>query len=790
MESLFERVENLGAWDSYIRSCQTVGVTDEELSAAMIDATFNSNDELLHRLTTGTKSGRRVFKQLCLKGRIPFVVYIDLLAREESDLAFNLIVGLGMWSFVLELYAHEDVTQRSRRHAFQRAIREGAWETVTQMAACRVTCGRDRREAFLAAVRRGQFSWAVQLCREGAAVADGDLRFAVKTCFATGQHGSAIEFLKCCRSDEKRGKVLKLILKEAIHAGSVVLVGNAPSSNKFDFAGSSGVVETAIGAAWCNMTVEIDLVNSGNSAHFSKVCIGENHTVSVFVNKLPAADSFNMSTEDTDDTEGSRWLLRYLIRQTVSGNNAECFKGLCQQLIDQGKNVQYAFKKAFEGGRPHLVTHVIDDVHCICFQHFTLLSLAIKLAVRSENWEFIRNVSEVHQRCFPWLNHLVTETNLLRKSKNWPFLVPIVERFIEKKIDVTDDLSDTFSVGIGINSRKAKHLAKWCEENSFSHLALCLSVETKDWLMAKRITESLENPMCLSLFNWVLEESLIWGAWNVASACLKHAPTDEMDTERFGWMDVAPLIRQCRTDGMKDWVIKLAAWTHEWQIVQTEMESCDDESILNFVLQEAATTDQWQVVSTLLTRCTGSEPCLHDVLTSAIEMDEYAVAKTLLNMISPLSGNSDFGSILHIAVESENAEEMVLLCIEAGVSTHRQQEHDLFWSPMNRALTFAPGPQFSVVRALFESGACSHGELRHIMNDPFIKSRLKIRNQTKILQFMEEAVRRPHSLQNLCRLSVSHLIGCWPGRKNRISSLPVPQCIKDFIMFNDLGEPV
>lgn len=158
MESLFERVENLGAWDSYFRSFQTVGVTDEELSMAMIDAMINSNDELLYRLTTSTKSGRRVFKQLCLKGRMSFFAYFHMLERDESDLALNVVVGLGMWDFVPELYEHVSVTQRSRRQAFRHAIRAGGWDAVTQMAACSVTCRRDRREAFLAAVRQGQFT--------------------------------------------------------------------------------------------------------------------------------------------------------------------------------------------------------------------------------------------------------------------------------------------------------------------------------------------------------------------------------------------------------------------------------------------------------------------------------------------------------------------------------------------------------------------------------------------------------------------------------------------------------
>ena len=189
-------------------------------------------------------------------------------------------------------------------------------------------------------------------------------------------------------------------------------------------------------------------------------------------------------------------------------------------------------------------------------------------------------------------------------------------------------------------------------------------------------------------------------------------------------------------------------------------------------------------MTTLLTRCSGSEPCLRDVLTSAIEMGECAIVKTLLNMINPLSdGFSSRCSILCTALQSdENTEEMVLLCIKAGVSTHQQADNSF----MTRALHRSP-PPLSMIKALFESGVCSHNELRRLKNDTDIKMRLETRNQTKILQFMEEAARTPRSLQNLCRLSVSHLIGCWPGRENRILSLPVPQCVKDFLMFADLA---
>ena len=742
-----QRVENLGACDSYFRSFQTVGVTDEELSMAMIDATFNSNDELLYRLTTSTKSGRRVFKQLCLKGRMPLFAYFHMLERDESDLALNAIVGFGMWDFVLELYEHDNVTQRSRRQAFRCAIRAGAWDAVTQMAACSVTCRRDRREAFLAAVRQGQFTRAVQLyCGQDVGVTDvRDLRFAIKTCFATGQCKSAAEFLHCCRSDEERYQVLKIILKEAIHAGNVVLLRNSPIYNRLYLEGSS-VVETADGAVCLDVKVE---ENPLLSAHSSLLRSEENHLVNFVLTVLPAAAD-RMTTDDTmdllqsmDDTDGHQRLLRYLLRQAVSGNNAECFKSLCLQSTRWEETAWYAFKRAFEGGRAHLVTHALVAEICHSFRHHCLLSLAVKLAVRAGKWEFIEHTVEVHKLCLPWLEHFVVHTDLLKGSKNWPFLIPIVELLI-KSDENTDDLADiihSIRIGSPFNSaRKAKRrLTKWCEENSFLHFAFCLSVATGDLLTAKRITDSI--------------------------------------------------IKQCREDGMKVWVVKLAVCAGEWEIVETEMESCDDQSVINFTLKEAAESSQWHIVTTLLTRCSGSEPCLRDVLTSAIVTGECAIVKTLLNMINPLSDAFGYRrSILCTAVQSyENREEMVLLCIKAGVSTH-QQADDSFMTPMENALNwlYSP-PPLSTIKALFESGACSYNELRRLMNNTYIKMRLETRIQTKILQFMEEAARTPRSLQNLCRLSVSHLIGCWPGRENRILSLPVPQCVKDFLMFTDLA---
>ena len=100
------------------------------------------------------------------------------------------------------------------------------------MAASDATLERDRRAAFLAAVRQGQFEWAVQLGNQGVAVTAGDLRFAIKTCFAAGRCDVSVEsFLPCCKDEETKRKVSKCFLKEAIHSGIAVDIGRQLFSN-------------------------------------------------------------------------------------------------------------------------------------------------------------------------------------------------------------------------------------------------------------------------------------------------------------------------------------------------------------------------------------------------------------------------------------------------------------------------------------------------------------------------------------------------------------------------------
>ena len=94
--------------------------------------------------------------------------------------------------------------------------------------------------------------------------------------------------------------------------------------------------------------------------------------------------------------------------------------------------------------------------------------------------------------------------------------------------------------------------------------------------------------------------------------------------------------------------------------------------------------------------------------------------------------------------------------------------------------------QLPLVELLLTTGACSHKELFQFQHDPDLKTRLTDKGRHDILQFLNREATTPRTLQGLCRLQVSHLLDCRPGRLERVMSLDVPWPVHDLIKFNDV----
>ncbi|KAK7474518.1 hypothetical protein BaRGS_00034272 [Batillaria attramentaria] len=125
---------------------------------------------------------------------------------------------------------------------------------------------------------------------------------------------------------------------------------------------------------------------------------------------------------------------------------------------------------------------------------------------------------------------------------------------------------------------------------------------------------------------------------------------------------------------------------------------------------------------------------------------------------------------------------MVALVISAGVSPHQRLLQDSPNSPMRRALRNGELP---VVQLLHMSGCCSNSELHLLRNDQGIRAQLQRQSQQDILQYLDNAAANPASLLHLCRLTVAHVVGCRPGRRERVRSLPVPTIVRNYIMFSE-----
>nr|KAG5688740.1 hypothetical protein BaRGS_002064 [Batillaria attramentaria] len=212
-----------------------------------------------------TDKNRRVFKQLCLKqqwGRdTALYLYSILLVQHETDLAFHVAYTQGVWDAVLQLYHSNGISNKSRKSALKRAIRQGAWNHVIQMTrdklaqqldACDVEMGerevgdsvadqcdacedvtrerdfydsvttqRDRRLAFVEAVRQGEWRWAMRLCENGLTVTYSDLKFALNTCVSL-DHWKHIGQIRLFSDDPRHyWRMLNLTLKAIIEADNL-----------------------------------------------------------------------------------------------------------------------------------------------------------------------------------------------------------------------------------------------------------------------------------------------------------------------------------------------------------------------------------------------------------------------------------------------------------------------------------------------------------------------------------------------------------------------------------------
>ena len=160
-------------------------------------------------------------------------------------------------------------------------------------------------------------------------------------------------------------------------------------------------------------------------------------------------------------------------------------------------------------------------------------------------------------------------------------------------------------------------------------------------------------------------------------------------------------------------------------------------------------------------------------------------------------------------------------CIKLGFSTHQPAITDLWnqrlrprissdWSmtkiisPMEYAIMYNLRPK---PKMLYESGACSNKELFRLYTallEAPVAGYSKAADKVGVFPFLSEEQRRhaylnlpylkviatsPRTLKSMCRLVISHSLDVRGKLHRDVSCLPLPESLKDYVMFSDLTRP-
>ena len=488
-------------------------------------------------------------------------------------------------------------------------------------------------------------------------------------------------------------------------------------------------------------------------------------------------------------------LLKCILEECIIAGKLKTFRRICIQTDFDRTDQRFVFQVALTNNKYKFVLEFCRR----CSENS--VNVALELAMESKKWKLMKEIIE-HMDDFvhPWhydediiaaeAFHLCLRAIRHNQSAR-PTLGPVLDGFCQRlssysgmlleRSDATEDVTE---------------LTDWCLETSYGQLALLLAVMSGDEERVARVTDQLKDSICCEVFKecfLLAVENTKWGSAVTCLRCLSIADAEEAVTSTMldFDMDLSDLIGKCRERELYSWATYLGVWTRDWENVNTDLVHCQsDTPVVDFAIEQASKEDEWDVVRAHLTRCSQDQDFLGYLLRCGVFRGQSDCCKTLMTRVDPLLAGSVTGTLLHDAVISfGDREEMVKLCIEAGLSTHVPPRTSQYWSlmydpsPMETALR---NGQLPLVKLLHKAGACSHEELFRLQHDPDLKTRLKGQGRQDILQYLDTAATTPRSLQDLCRLQISHLLGCRPGRPERVMSLGGPWPVRHLINFEDV----
>ncbi|KAK7108468.1 uncharacterized protein [Littorina saxatilis] len=491
--------------------------------------------------------------------------------------------------------------------------------------------------------------------------------------------------------------------------------------------------------------------------------------------------------------------MKCILEESIIAEKLEAFIDTVIEMDYEDTFCSFVFDKAIEHDKCNFIVEF-----CRLTQHTDDFEAAVQLAIEKKKWGLLKNLIEETSDCVDdeWEPGEDFEVfclcvrSISKEEDSWQIVVPalnglcdLFQTFDALHWDPDKDFRDT-STGCLV-----RNLAAWCLERSYGNACLVLSVISGYTENVTRVIDQLKDSIRRDVLMFCLVVALNLSDWESAVTCLHHLSFAEADTifdEDFHDTELADLVETCRGRAQYKWVVYLGVYTEDWEQVRTALELCEDTSVVDIAIRKASSEGEWDIVESQLARCSQDNSLLCTIFSRAVEAGQSDMCTDLISKINILHTSVSIQSLLLKAVTSSgDREEMVKLCIEFGLSTHMTtctctSAHgcSVCWDcPIKTALN---NGQMPLVKLLYQAGACSNKQLFRCKENADLRNQLQGQGRQDIVEYLDHAATTPRILQDLCRLQVSHLIGCHPDRVERVMSLDMPWPAKDLINFNDV----
>ena len=809
------------------------GVGDVELWEEFADVSRTKNKDTLHVLMKSSMRIGKLFTKFCTMqiwgvAGYPMAdiewICSTLEERGHIFLALDISISCGLWQFVTNVMAGTSTNSRLSekvRHRYLRKIynHSSRWFKRLARQLCSSSAS-DCRFLFMMAVRCQDFDMAISLYGNGVRL--GDVKFALRMALSAYPKNTRMVAGFCRKLDEKKADavfkyMVNMALKEFLedHESKVKLRCFLSLFKLYcleRYASHTSVVSVFKRGAKAAVKFDnwICFVGSGSCflLHYRRQTASFDMSADEFEEYIemigPVLEEEGMLSQDLDMDGPMQAIVDAFvlaIKKQRYNLILESCKGTCTWKLD------FAIKAAFKQRSWKLLGSLIselkprDSIKLIDYSRFLW---CLNEGITADDSDIVKGSAAVLE---VWLQALISEDIILKKKAQ-----------LRRPHSQAQQLFK-HSLFVSLRSCRDTSLAEWCFENSCNYLSLFLAVAQENWELLQRVVTVRHDSVGVGHLVNTFECAVARDAWYSAITVLKFLPVENCrsicDVRRSRTIK-PPMMRALRVAHMYKWVLFFTTCDDKWDIVMDLMTKnyCQDQAIADYVVEKAAACRKWNVVNQHIAECCDPS-ALSSILCCAIcdGKSNLELVKSLANRVD-VAPSDEINLYLKKALDSKMAKEMVPCLIAAGLSTFQRSLEKPFvfgwWScPLQQACFQG---QLSLVKLFHRSGVCSNHRLftlsagltlnpgssthavafaqntqiriwsRNGLGNPVLPER-----QREIKDYLDQAASTPLRLEDLSRQTVSHSLGCQPGRKERIQALPVPGPIKRMLYFSDLS---